>query len=160
MTCPARIEELSKAMGDINEVVAAIAIASTLDQDQALRPHADCPDDQAMNLELPVGCAGLQLRPDGSIHPVRAAETQPATNFDHLVAQSVELQSMIERARLKRPFLALGPARCFPRNWADRAQHFVKAPRFRGDPRYPWLGAEHERSRRVSRLADRRPDGD
>lgn len=29
----------------------------------------------------------------------RAAELQPATNFDHLVAQSVELQSMMERAR-------------------------------------------------------------
>jgi hypothetical protein len=103
MTSPARIEDLSKAMGDINEVVAAIAIASTLDQDQALRRklrrHADCPDDQPLNLELPVGSAGLQLRPDGSIHPVRAAEIQPATNFDHLVAQSVELQSMIERAR-------------------------------------------------------------
>jgi hypothetical protein len=69
--------------GDINEVVAAIAIVSTLDQDQALRRklrrHADCPDDQPLNLELPVGSAGLQLRPDGSIHPVRAAEIQPAT---------------------------------------------------------------------------------
>jgi hypothetical protein len=45
MTSPARIEDLPKAMGDINEVVAAIAIASTLDQDQALRRklrrHAD-----------------------------------------------------------------------------------------------------------------------
>jgi hypothetical protein len=30
---PARIEDRFKAMGDINEVVAAIAIASTLDQD-------------------------------------------------------------------------------------------------------------------------------
>ena len=103
-------------MGDIKEVVAAIAIASTLDQDQALRRklgrHADCADDQPLNLELPVGCAGLQLRPDGSIHPVRAADIQPATNFDHLVAQSVELQSMIERARLKRPFLALARAHC------------------------------------------------
>src|SRR5258708_17339277 len=130
MTSPARIEDLSKAMGDINEVVAAIAIASTLDQDQALRRklrrHTDCPDDQPLNLELPVGCAGLQLRPDGSIHPVRAGEIQPATNFDRLVAQSVELQSMIERARLKRPFLALGPADCFPRKCADRAQPFVK----------------------------------
>ncbi len=29
----ARIEDRSKAMGEINEVVAAIAIASTLDQD-------------------------------------------------------------------------------------------------------------------------------
>jgi hypothetical protein len=37
MTSPARIEDLSEAMGDINEVVAAIAIASTLDQDRALR---------------------------------------------------------------------------------------------------------------------------
>jgi hypothetical protein len=36
MTSPARIEDLSKAMGDVNEVVAAIAIASTLDQDEAL----------------------------------------------------------------------------------------------------------------------------
>jgi hypothetical protein len=102
MTSPARIEVLSKAMGDINEVVVAIQIASTLDQDEALRRnlrrHADCPDDQPLNLELPVGSAGLQLRPDGSIHPMRAAEIQPATNFDHLVAQSVELQSMIERA--------------------------------------------------------------
>jgi len=164
---PGRYRKLSKSMGDIKEVVAAIAIVSTLDQDQALRRrlgrYADCPDDQLLNLELPVGCGGLQLRPDGSIHPVRAAETQPATNFDHLVAQStqsVELESMIERARLKRPFLALGPADCFPRNWADRAQHFVKAPRFRGDPRYPWLGAEHERSRRASCLEDRRSDGD
>jgi len=103
---------LRPMVGDINEVVAAIAIASTLDQDQALRRHADCPDDQPLNLELPVGCAGLQLRPDGSIHPVRAADIQPATNFDHLVALSVELQSMIERARLKRPFLALAPAHC------------------------------------------------
>ena len=62
MTSPARIEDLSKAMGDINEVVAAIGIASTLDQDQALRRklrrHADCPDDQPLNLELPVGSAG------------------------------------------------------------------------------------------------------
>jgi hypothetical protein len=30
---------------------------------------------------------------------VRAAEIQAATNFDHLVAQNLELQSMIERAR-------------------------------------------------------------
>jgi hypothetical protein len=82
MTSPARIEDLSKAMGDINEVVAAIAIASTLDQDEALRRklrrYADCPDDQPLNLELPVGSAGLQLRPDGSIHPVRGAKTQAA----------------------------------------------------------------------------------
>ena len=52
-------------MGDVNEVVAAIAIASTLDQDEALRRnlrrYADCPDDQPLNLELPVGSAGLQL---------------------------------------------------------------------------------------------------
>jgi hypothetical protein len=103
MTRPARIEDLSKAMEDVNEVVAAIAIASILDQDEALRRnlrrYADCPDDQPLNLELPVGSAGLQLRPDGSIHPVRAAEIQAATNFDHLVAQNLELQSMIERAR-------------------------------------------------------------
>jgi hypothetical protein len=33
MTSPAPIEDLSKAMGDVNEVVAAIAVASTLDQD-------------------------------------------------------------------------------------------------------------------------------
>src|ERR1700692_3870574 len=50
---PARIEDLSKAMGDINEVVAAIAIASTLDQDEALRRtlrrYAGCPDDQPVN---------------------------------------------------------------------------------------------------------------
>jgi hypothetical protein len=82
MTSPARIEDLSKAMGDVNEVVAAIAIASTLDQDEALRRklrrYADCPDDQPLNLELPVGSAGLQLRPDGSIHPVRGAKTQAA----------------------------------------------------------------------------------
>jgi hypothetical protein len=65
MTSPDRIEDLSKAMGDVNEVVAAIAIASTLDQDEALRRklsrYADCPDDQPLNLELPVGSAGLQL---------------------------------------------------------------------------------------------------
>ncbi|MEA2996132.1 MAG: hypothetical protein QOG74_1681 [Alphaproteobacteria bacterium] len=81
----------------------AIAIASTLDQDQKfrrkLRRHADCPEEQPLNLGLPVGSPGLQLRPDGCIHTVRAAEIQPATNFDHLVAQSVELQSMIERTR-------------------------------------------------------------
>jgi hypothetical protein len=104
MTSPARIEDLSKAMGDVNEVVAAIAIASTLDQDEALRRklrrYADCPDDQPLNLELPVGSAGLQLRPDGSIHPARAGDIQAAMNFHHLVAQKLELQSMIERARL------------------------------------------------------------
>jgi hypothetical protein len=37
--------------------------------------------------------------PTEAIHPVRAAEIQAATNFDHLVAQNLELQSMIERAR-------------------------------------------------------------
>jgi hypothetical protein len=36
-----------------------------------LRRYADCPDDQPLNLELPVGSAGLQLRPDGS-HSSRA----------------------------------------------------------------------------------------
>lgn len=103
MARPARIKDAFKAIGDINEVVAAIAIASTLDQDEALprklRQHANCPDGQPLNLELPVGSAGLQLRPDGSIHPLRAVEIRTAMNFDHLVAQSVELQSMIERAR-------------------------------------------------------------
>src|SRR6202521_1824761 len=56
MTSPARIEDLSKATGDINEVVAAIAIASARGQAQArrrnLRRHADWPDDQPLNLEL------------------------------------------------------------------------------------------------------------
>ena len=103
MTSPARIEDLSKAMGDVNEVVAAIA-ASTLDQDEALRRklrrYAGCPDDQPLNLELSVGSAGLQLRPDGSIHPARAGDIQAAMNFHHLVAPNLELQSMIERARL------------------------------------------------------------
>jgi hypothetical protein len=78
MSRPARIEDLSKVMGDVKEVVAAIAIVSTLDQDEALHRYADCPDDQPLNLELPVGSAGLQLRPDGSIHPVRGAKTQAA----------------------------------------------------------------------------------
>jgi hypothetical protein len=103
MTIPNRVEDLSKAAGDVNEVVAAVAIASTLDQDSALRRklrrYADCADDQPLNLELPVGSAGLQLRPDGSIHPVRAAEVQAATNFDKLVAQNLDLQRMIELAR-------------------------------------------------------------
>ena len=62
MTSPARIEDLSKAMGDVNEVVAAIAVVSTLDQDEALRRklrrYAGCPDDQPFNLELSVGSAG------------------------------------------------------------------------------------------------------
>jgi hypothetical protein len=53
-----------------------------------------------LNLELSVGSAGLQLRPDGSIHPARAADIQAAMNFHHLVAQNLGLQSMIERARL------------------------------------------------------------
>jgi hypothetical protein len=82
MSRPARIEDLSKVMGDVKEVVAAIAIVSTLDQDEALHRYADCPDDQPLNLELnlelPVGSAGLQLRPDGSIHPERGAKTQAA----------------------------------------------------------------------------------
>ena len=103
MTNPNRIEDLSKAVGDVNEVVAAVSIASTLDQDSALRRklrrYAECPDDQPLNLELPVGSAGLQLRPDGSIHPVRAAEVQAATNFDKLVAQNLDLQRIIELAR-------------------------------------------------------------
>ncbi len=84
-------------------MVAAVAIASTLDQDSALRRklrrYADCPDDQPLNLELPVGSAGLQLRPGGSLHPVRAAEAQAMANFDTLISQNPELQRMIELAR-------------------------------------------------------------
>ncbi len=103
MTSLARVEDFSEVTEDVNEMVAAIAIASTLDQDgelrRKLRRHADCPDDQPLNLELLVGTAGLQLRPDGSIHPLRVAEFYAATNFDHLVAQNLELQIMIELAR-------------------------------------------------------------
>ena len=103
MTSPNRVEDLSKAVGDVNEVVAAVAIASSLDQDSALRRklrrYADCPDDQPLNLELPVGSAGLQLRLDGSLHPVRAAEAQAMANFDTLISQNPELQRMIELAR-------------------------------------------------------------
>jgi hypothetical protein len=103
MTGPNRVEDHDKAVDDLNEVVAAVAIASTLDQDGALRRklrrYADCPDDQFLNLELPVGSAGLQLRPDGSLHPVRAAEVQAMTNFETLISQNLELQRMIELAR-------------------------------------------------------------
>src|ERR1700738_2843000 len=93
MTSPARIEDLSRAMGDVNEVVAAIAVASTLDQDEALRRklggYPGGPDDQPFNLELSVGTEGLQLRPDGTIHPARAGDIQAAMNFHHLVAQNL-----------------------------------------------------------------------
>ncbi len=103
MSSPNRAEDLSKAVGDLNEVVAAVAIASTLDQDSALRRKlrrfADCPDDQPLNLELPVGSAGLQLRPDGSLHPVRAGEVEATTNFDALILENPDLQHMIELAR-------------------------------------------------------------
>ena len=102
MTNPNRIEDLSKAVGDVNEVVAAVSIASTLDQDSALRRklrrYAECPDDQPLNLNFrsaPQACSS----PDGSIHPVRAAEVQAATNFDKLVAQNLDLQRIIELAR-------------------------------------------------------------
>jgi hypothetical protein len=43
MSRPARIEDLSKVIGDVKEVVAAIAIVSTLDQDEALRRYAAVP---------------------------------------------------------------------------------------------------------------------
>ena len=103
MTSASRVEDHSKAVDDINEVLAAVAIASTLDQDSALRRklrrYADCPDDQSLNLELPIGSAGLQLRPGGSLHPVRPGETQATTNFDTLISQNPELQRMIALAR-------------------------------------------------------------
>jgi hypothetical protein len=43
MSRPARIEDLSKVMGDVKEVVAAFAIVSTLDQDEAVRRYAAVP---------------------------------------------------------------------------------------------------------------------
>ena len=46
-----------------------------------------------------MGSAGLQLRPDGSIHPVRAAEFQAVRTFDALISQNIELKRMIELAR-------------------------------------------------------------
>ena len=56
-------------------------------------------DQLTITTDKAVGSAGLQLQPDGSIHPVRAAEVQAATNFDRLISQNPELQSMIELAR-------------------------------------------------------------
>src|ERR1700726_2441215 len=112
MTSPARIEDLSKAMGDINEVVAAIAIASTLDQDQALRRklrrHADCPDDQPLNLELSgrlrgptaptrrkhssrAGCRDSgrdELRPSGRAEPRAPEHDRAGASKDHRERQS------------------------------------------------------------------------
>lgn len=103
MSHPARVEDHAEAAADLNQMVVAVVIASTLGQDNALRRkfrrYASCPDDQSLILELPVSSAGLELRPDGSIHPVRAARAQPMTNFERLIAQNPELRQMVELAR-------------------------------------------------------------
>ena len=85
-----RLNDLSKAVGDveIDEVVATAAIASTLDQDSALRRklrrYADCPDDQPLNLELPVGSAACNSSPVEASTPCGLAEAQAMANFDTL----------------------------------------------------------------------------
>lgn len=100
-----RIEQLTRAIGDVNEVVAAIAIAATLEQDAALqrkmRSYAECPDGEALNLSLPVGSAALQLRPDGTIQPIRTHDVQATVGFDDLVVRNLDLQISIELARPK-----------------------------------------------------------
>lgn len=145
MTNPDRFEDVSNAVGDINEVVAVVAIASTLDRDsdlrRKLRRYADCPNDHPLNLELSVGSAGLQLRPDGSLHPVRSAELQITTNFDTLISQNPELQHMIKLALPKitenvkatiLPFVA--PGALPSREQYDRLERWaplIEAPAYR-----------------------------
>ncbi len=105
MIDPIRIEDHSDAVADLNEIVAAVVIASTLDQDRALRLRlrrlSDCPDDQPLNLELSVGSAVLQLRPGGTIFPVRRAAAQTVTNFAMLLSRSPDLRRTIDLARAR-----------------------------------------------------------
>lgn len=89
-------------IAEVAELVAAIAIALTLEQDarlrRDLRRSANCPDDQPLVLELPVGSACVQLLPDGTMSPVRMGDVRPISTLEELFVQHPSIRKRIEEA--------------------------------------------------------------
>lgn len=96
--------QLARAVGDVNELIAIVAIVTTLERNTGLRRDlrrcANCPDGQPLHLQLPVGSGGLRLRPDGNLDATRDVAGDPTANFDDLVSRHPMLLQAIEHARL------------------------------------------------------------